>query len=223
MRSGAWLVIVVGTWGVPSTVRAADRTPAAHVCAVLDGALALSGLLSTHLPVVLTLVLPKAVAPGADAWTCMTNRATAIASSCTRGAGPFNAPAPRTTGSTSVCCGSPRSSFTKPGICTTDPTKRRRTERNWRSSSSMGGPVWTFSTSASRAAACWPNSGTQAKGLVGVPASRLPNARRRIRPVTGPRGQAPSNHARVVCHSRVTVARDTDSATATSCSDRPPK
>jgi hypothetical protein len=69
MRSGAWLVIVVGTWGVPSTVRAADRTPAAHVRAVLDGALALSGLLSTHLPVVLTSVLPKAVAPGADAWT----------------------------------------------------------------------------------------------------------------------------------------------------------
>ena len=69
MRHGAWLVIAVGTWWVPSTVWAADRTPAAHERAVLDGALALAGLLSTHLPVGLTSVLPRTVAPGADAWT----------------------------------------------------------------------------------------------------------------------------------------------------------
>ena len=49
MRSGAWLVIVVGTWGVPSTVRAADSTPAPE--SVLGRALVLSGLSSTHLPV----------------------------------------------------------------------------------------------------------------------------------------------------------------------------
>jgi hypothetical protein len=31
------------------------------------------------------------------------------------------------------------------------------------------------------------------------------------------------SHARAACHSRVTVARDRESAVATSCSDRPPK
>ena len=96
MRNAWLLVIAVGTWCVPSTVRAADRTPAPHERAVLDSALALAGLLSTHVPVGLTSVLPQTVRPGTPG-PCMTKKATAIASSCTRVAEPFSAPAPRTT------------------------------------------------------------------------------------------------------------------------------
>jgi len=69
MRNVAWLFIVVGTWCVPSTVRAADSTPAQEREA-LDEALRLAGpQLYAHLPFVLTSALPRTVSPGAEAWT----------------------------------------------------------------------------------------------------------------------------------------------------------
>jgi hypothetical protein len=69
MRNVAWLLIVVGTWCVSSTVRAADATPAQER-AVLDTALRLAGPPSyAHLPIVLISELPVTVSPGAEAWT----------------------------------------------------------------------------------------------------------------------------------------------------------
>jgi hypothetical protein len=69
MRNVAWLFIVVGTWCVPSTVRAADSTPAQEREA-LDEALRLAGpQLYRHLPIVLIATLPGIVSPGAEAWT----------------------------------------------------------------------------------------------------------------------------------------------------------
>ncbi len=69
MRNVAWLFLVVGTWCVPSTVRAADSTPAEERAA-LDRALLLAGpQLYAHLPIVLISTLPRTVSPGAEAWT----------------------------------------------------------------------------------------------------------------------------------------------------------
>jgi hypothetical protein len=69
MRNLAWLFIVVGTWCVPSTIRAADSTPAQER-AVLDRALRLAGTeLYAHLPFVLVSALPRTVSPRAEAWT----------------------------------------------------------------------------------------------------------------------------------------------------------
>jgi hypothetical protein len=56
-------------WCVPSTVRAADSTPA-QARAVLDRALRLAGIeLYAHLPFVLVSALPRTVSPRAEAWT----------------------------------------------------------------------------------------------------------------------------------------------------------
>jgi hypothetical protein len=69
MRNAARLFIVVGTWCVPSIVRAADSTPAQERAA-LDKALLLAGPhLSAHLPIVLISALSWPVSPGAEAWT----------------------------------------------------------------------------------------------------------------------------------------------------------
>ena len=69
MRNVAWLFVVVGTWCVPSTIRAADLTPAQER-AVLDRALRLAGpQLYAHLPFVLVSELPRTASPGAEAWT----------------------------------------------------------------------------------------------------------------------------------------------------------
>jgi hypothetical protein len=69
MRNVAWLFFVVGTSCVPSTVRAADSTPAQER-AVFDRALRLAGpQLYAHLPFVLISELPWTVSPGAEAWT----------------------------------------------------------------------------------------------------------------------------------------------------------
>jgi hypothetical protein len=69
MRNVAWLFIVIGTWCVPSTVRAADSTPAQER-AVLDRALLVAGpQLYAHLPFVLISALPRTVSPRAEAWT----------------------------------------------------------------------------------------------------------------------------------------------------------
>jgi len=69
MRNIVWLFIVVGTWCVPSTVRAADSTPTQER-AVLDRALRLAGPhLYADLPFVLISELPRTVSPGAEAWT----------------------------------------------------------------------------------------------------------------------------------------------------------
>jgi hypothetical protein len=69
MRRVAWLFIVVGTWCVPSLVRAADGT-AAQERAALDRARLLAGpQLYVHLPLVLTSAMPRTVSPGAEAWT----------------------------------------------------------------------------------------------------------------------------------------------------------
>jgi hypothetical protein len=69
MRKVTWLFILVGTWCVPSTARAADST-AAEEREVLDSALMLAGPpLHPHPPMVLISVLPGTVSPGAEAWT----------------------------------------------------------------------------------------------------------------------------------------------------------
>ena len=69
MRNIAWLFIVVGTWCLPATIRAADSTPADERAA-LDRALQLAGpQLYRHLPIVLIAALPGTVSPGAEAWT----------------------------------------------------------------------------------------------------------------------------------------------------------
>jgi len=69
MRNVAWLFFVVGTSCVPSTVRAADSTPAQER-AVLDRALRLAGPQQyAHLSFVLVSELPGTVSPGAEAWT----------------------------------------------------------------------------------------------------------------------------------------------------------
>jgi hypothetical protein len=69
MRNVAWLFFVVGTSCVPSTVGAADTT-SAQERAVLDRALRLVGQPSyAGLPLVLISELPRAVSPGAEAWT----------------------------------------------------------------------------------------------------------------------------------------------------------
>jgi hypothetical protein len=69
MRNVAWLFIAVGTWCVPSTVRAADGTPP-HERGAVDRALRLAGPQSyTHLPIFLISALPGTVSPGAEAWT----------------------------------------------------------------------------------------------------------------------------------------------------------
>jgi hypothetical protein len=69
MRNIAWLFIVVGTWCLPATIRAADSTPA-HERAALESALELAGpQLYRHLPIVLIAALPGMVSPGAEAWT----------------------------------------------------------------------------------------------------------------------------------------------------------
>ena len=69
MRNVAWLFIAVGTWCVPSPVRAADSA-AAQERAALDRALLLAGpRLYAHLPLVLTSAMPRTVSPGAEAWT----------------------------------------------------------------------------------------------------------------------------------------------------------
>ena len=69
MRNVAWLIIVVGTWCVPSTIRAADPTPAQER-AVLDRALRLAGPQSyAHLPFALVSELPRTASPDAEAWT----------------------------------------------------------------------------------------------------------------------------------------------------------
>ena len=69
MRNIVWLFIVVGTWCVPSTVRAADSTPTQER-AVLDRALRLAGPhLYADLPFVLISELPRTVSQGAEAWT----------------------------------------------------------------------------------------------------------------------------------------------------------
>jgi len=69
MRNVAWLFVVIGTWCVPSTVRAADSTPAQER-AVLQRALRLAGPQSyAQLSFVLTSELPTTVSQGAEAWT----------------------------------------------------------------------------------------------------------------------------------------------------------
>jgi hypothetical protein len=69
MRNVAWVFMVVGTWCVPSTIRAAGPTPAQER-AVLDKALRLAGpQLYEHLPFVLVSELPRTASPGAEAWT----------------------------------------------------------------------------------------------------------------------------------------------------------
>jgi hypothetical protein len=69
MRKVTWLFILVGTWCVPSTARAADST-AAEEREVLDSAFMLAGPpLHPHPPMVLISVLPGTVSPGAEAWT----------------------------------------------------------------------------------------------------------------------------------------------------------
>jgi hypothetical protein len=69
MRNIAWLFIVVGTWCLPATIRAADSTPADER-AVLETALQLAGpQLNRHLPIVLIAELPGMVSPDAQAWT----------------------------------------------------------------------------------------------------------------------------------------------------------
>ena len=69
MRNIAWLFIVVGSWCLPSTIRAADSTPADER-ATLELALELAGpQLYRHLPMVLIAALPETVSPGAEAWT----------------------------------------------------------------------------------------------------------------------------------------------------------
>ena len=67
MRNWGWL-LVVGTMGAPSSAQSVDGTPAPER-AVLDHALVLSGLSSTHLPVALIDVFPNMGSPGAEAWT----------------------------------------------------------------------------------------------------------------------------------------------------------
>jgi hypothetical protein len=69
MRNIAWLFIVVGTWCLPASIRAADSTPADERAA-LERALELAGpRLYRHLPIVLIATLPGIVSPGAEAWT----------------------------------------------------------------------------------------------------------------------------------------------------------
>ena len=69
MRNIAWLFIVVGTWCLPATIRAADST-LADERATLERALELAGpQLYRHLPIVLIAALPRMVSPGAQAWT----------------------------------------------------------------------------------------------------------------------------------------------------------
>ena len=69
MRSLAWLVLMVGACGVPSSVRAEGET-SAQDRAVLDGALVLAGRhLYGHLPLALASELPPWVSPSAEAWT----------------------------------------------------------------------------------------------------------------------------------------------------------
>jgi hypothetical protein len=69
MRNVAWLLIFVGTWCMPSPVRAADST-AAHERAAFERALLLAGpQLYAHLPLVLTSAMPRTVSPDAEAWT----------------------------------------------------------------------------------------------------------------------------------------------------------
>jgi len=69
MRNIAWLFIVVGTWCLPATIRAADSTPADERAA-LEKALELAGpQLYRNLPIVLIAALPGMVSPDAQAWT----------------------------------------------------------------------------------------------------------------------------------------------------------
>jgi len=69
MRNVAWLFIVVVTWCMPSTVRAADSTTLDDRAA-FDRALLLAGPHSyAHLPFVLVSALSSTVSPGAEAWT----------------------------------------------------------------------------------------------------------------------------------------------------------
>ena len=69
MRNIAWLFIVVGTWCLPATIRAAESTPADERV-TLERALELAGpQLYRHLPIVLIAALPGMVSPDAEAWT----------------------------------------------------------------------------------------------------------------------------------------------------------
>lgn len=69
MRNIAWLFIVIGTWCLPATIRAADST-AADERATLERALELAGpQLYRHLSIVLIAALPVIVLPDAQAWT----------------------------------------------------------------------------------------------------------------------------------------------------------
>ena len=69
MRNIAWLFIVIGTWCLPATIRAADST-AADERATLERALELAGpQLYRHLSIVLIAALPVIVSPDAQAWT----------------------------------------------------------------------------------------------------------------------------------------------------------
>jgi hypothetical protein len=69
MRTATLLLVVVGTWCLPSTARAADMTPAQER-AVLDKALRVAGPTSyADLPFVLVSELPQTASPGAEGWT----------------------------------------------------------------------------------------------------------------------------------------------------------
>src|SRR5437879_4882241 len=69
MRNFGWMLCVVGTSCVPSTVRSAANMPTPER-AVLERAIALAGPhLHADLPIVLTSVLPPTVSANAEAWT----------------------------------------------------------------------------------------------------------------------------------------------------------
>jgi hypothetical protein len=69
MRNVAWVFIVVGTWCMPSSVGAADTTPAQER-AILDKALRLAGpYVDAHLRLFLVSELPRIVSARAEAWT----------------------------------------------------------------------------------------------------------------------------------------------------------
>ena len=94
MRNIAWLFIVVGTWCLPATIRAADSTPADEHAA-LERALQLAGpQLYRHLPIVLIAALPGMVSPGASLDGVRRTWHRATVSSCTPVAARFDARAP---------------------------------------------------------------------------------------------------------------------------------
>jgi hypothetical protein len=68
MRSLAWTLVVLGTLWTRSAVPSGDA-PAPHEQKALDEALAIAGLKSAHLPIILMPELPPTVAPNAEAWT----------------------------------------------------------------------------------------------------------------------------------------------------------